>query len=287
MSADYIIAVAILAGINLMTVLGLSVLTGYTGLFSFGHAGFMAIGAYCTAFLANKFHLPFYVAILIGGLLSGLVSIGLGKLTLNLKGDYFVIATLGFGESVRLFIAFLEPLGGSRGINVMTHRTTLVDVLIICTIAVVLVWNLIHSKHGQNLKAIREEEMAAKIIGVNTFYYKMLAFFISALLAGISGGLWAGYQQFIQPIMFDLLKSTELTIMVIFGGLGSISGSIIGALFLTFLPEVLRDLKVWRFVIYGLLVVLIMVARPKGLMGGMEFNDFFKRKKKVQKGESK
>lgn len=268
----YISGILILAGINLMAVQGLSLLTGFTGLFSFGHAGFMSIGAYTAAIMASWLGMPFYVSLLAAGLTAGLISLIIGRLTLKLKGDYFVIATLGFGESVRLLFAWLEPIGGARGFTIpgSVHYTSLFDVILINIIGLIIIVNLINSKHGRNFKAIREEELASSVIGIDVFKYKMSSFFISAVYAGIAGGMFAHYLHFIQPIMFQLIKSTELTIMVIFGGLGSITGSVIGAILLTSLPEFLRFLDVWRFVIYGALVVLIMILRPKGLMGGHE-----------------
>lgn len=267
---SYIIGILTLAGINLLVVLGLSLLTGFTGLFSFGHAGFMAIGAYATAFFTMKMGVNFYVALVLGGLTAGLASYIIGKLTLNLKGDYFIIATLGFGESVRLILDNIQYFGGARGWPGLTSYTTPWNVLVINIIGIIVLVNIIRSKHGRNMKAIREEEMASQIIGINVFKYKLISLMISAIYAGVAGGLLGHYMNFLQPKMFMLIKSTELTIMVIFGGLGSVSGSIIAALVLTGLPEFLRNVKEWRLVIYGASVVLIMITRPRGLMGGQE-----------------
>lgn len=290
MSWYYVKGILILAGCNLITVQGLSLLTGFTGLFSFGHAGFMAIGAYTTGLLTTHLGIPFYLAVLAGATLAGLISLILGYLTLNLKGDYFIIATLGFGESIRLLFNFIQRIGGARGFSVpySSHETGLIEIIIVNAILLVLLVNLINSKHGRNFKAIREEEMAAGIIGINTFRYKMIVFFISAVLAGISGGFYTHFIRFLQPVLFSMLKSQELTVMVIFGGLGSTTGAVIGALVLTILPEILRSLAVWRYVIYGALVVFIMVVRPKGLMGGHEASDlfrWFKRKRDERKAE--
>lgn len=267
---NYILGILTLAGINLLVVLGLSLLTGFTGLFSFGHAGFMAIGAYATAFFTMKMGMNFYVALILGGLTAGLASYIIGKLTLNLKGDYFIIATLGFGEAIRLILDNLQYFGGARGWPGLTSYTTPWNVLVINIIGVIVLVNIIRSKHGRNMKAIREEEMASQIIGINVFKYKLISLMISAVYAGVAGGLLGHYMNFLQPKMFMLVKSTELTIMVIFGGLGSVSGSIIAALVLTALPEYLRNVKEWRLVLYGASVVLIMITRPKGLMGGQE-----------------
>ncbi len=293
MSWGYVSGILILSGINLMTVLGLSLLTGFTGLFSFGHAGFMAIGAYIAATMTMKLSIPFIFALLIGGFAAMLVSLLLGKLTLNLKGDYFCIATLGFGEATRLILDNVQYFGGARGLaNIPTvGTTTLLNVVIINIFAIVALVFIIKSKHGRNMVAIREEELAAQTIGINVFKYKLTALAISALYAGIAGGLMAHYLGYIQPLMFKMVKSTELTIIVIFGGLGSVSGSVVGTILLTFLPEVLRSFSEWRLVIYGAAVIIIMITRPQGLMGGKEisFKPFLKfvRRKTNKKEEVK
>ncbi|SCY90520.1 branched-chain amino acid ABC transporter permease [Alkaliphilus peptidifermentans] len=266
----YVKGILILSGINLLAVLGLSLLTGFTGLFSFGHAGFMAIGAYVTASMSIKFGLPFIPSLMIGAMGAALVSLFIGRWTLNLKGDYFCIATLGFGEAIRLILDNVQYFGGARGWPGIPLYTNLTNVLILNIIGVVILVNLIRSRHGRNMKAIREEELASQIIGINVFKYKMTSLAISAAYAGVAGGLLAHYTGFIQPKMFQLIKSTELTIIVIFGGLGSISGSIIGAIVLTSLPEILRAFAKWRLVIYGMAVIFIMITRPQGLMGGYE-----------------
>lgn len=270
MGNEYLLGILTLAGINLMTVLGLSLLTGFTGLFSFGHAGFMAIGGYTAAMMTVNFHWPFIPALLMGGLMAALVSALIGKLTLNLKGDYFCIATLGFGEAIRLILDNVQVFGGARGWPGIPNYTNFWNVLFINIIAIIVLANLIRSRHGRNMIAIREEELASQIVGINVFNTKMVSLMISACYAGIAGGLLAHYMTFLQPKMFSLAKSTELTIIVIFGGLGSISGSVLGALVLTSLPEVLRAFYEWRLVFYGLAVIFIMISRPEGLMGGYE-----------------
>jgi len=267
---EYIQGILILSGINLIAVLGLSVLTGFTGLFSFGHAGFMAIGAYLSAIVTARLHLPFALAIASGGLAAGLMSVFIGRLTLKLKGDYFCIATMGFGEAIRLILNNWPWVGGSRGWESLGSYTNIWNVLLIDVIAVVLVWNLVNSRHGRNMIAVREEELAAQMAGIDVYRYKMIALVVSAILAGVAGALMAHYMTFIQPKLFSMQKSTELTIIVIFGGLGSISGSIVGAVLLTALPELFRAFSQWRLVFYGLAVIVIMVSRPQGLMGGME-----------------
>lgn len=299
MSWGYVSGILILTGINLMTVLGLSLLTGFTGLFSFGHAGFMAIGAYTAAMITLKsnilpesmFQLQFYLALIAGGTVAMLFSLIIGKLTLNLKGDYFCIATLGFGEAIRLILDNVQYFGGARGLSSIPTQgtTTLTNVVIINVIAITVLVFIIRSRHGRNMVAIREEELAAQTIGIDVFKYKLTSFAISAFYAGISGGLMAHYFGYIQPIMFKMVKSTELTIIVIFGGLGSVSGSVVGTVLLTFLPELLRSFANWRLVLYGAAVIIIMISRPQGLMGGKEFSikRIIRAFKKGRKGEVK
>ena len=254
-----------------MVVMGLSLLTGFTGLFSFGHAGFMAIGAYTAGALSTMANVPFVIAVLSGGLVAMFVSFFIGALTLNLKGDYFCIATLGFGESIRLLLNNISFLGGARGMSGIPNKSTILPVYCFVIVGAIFMWYLLKSRHGRNMIAIREEELASQSIGINVFGYKMRSLAISALYAGIGGALWAHRLSFIQPLNFQLIKSTEMTIMVIIGGLGSVTGSLVGALFLTFLPEIFREFSTWRMVIYGLAVVLVMVFRPQGLLGGIEF----------------
>lgn len=270
MDMNYVQGILLLAGINLMAVLGLSLLTGFTGMFSFGHAGFMAIGGYTSAMMTVNFGWPFIPALLMGALAAALVSALIGKLTLNLKGDYFCIATLGFGEATRLVLDNVQYFGGARGWPGIPHYTNLLNVVLINIVAIYILASLIRSRHGRNMIAVREEELASQIVGINVFKYKLISLMISAAYAGVAGGLLGHYMTFLQPKMFSLVKSTELTIIVIFGGLGSISGSVLGALVLTSLPEILRSFSQWRLVIYGLSVIIIMISRPEGLMGGYE-----------------
>lgn len=281
MDFSYILGILTLAGINLIAVLGLSLLTGFTGLFSFGHAGFMLIGAYVGVWFNQPaggspagLGLPFLVGLVAGAVASGLMAWIIGKITLRLKGDYFCIATLGFGEAIRLVFDNFQGFGGSRGWPLtITPGPSMIWIILACDlVGVLFLANLIRSRHGRNMIAVREEELAAQIAGVNVVRYKMLSLIVSAVYAGVAGYLLANYLTFLQPKIFNLQKSTELTIIVIFGGLGSISGSVIGALVLTILPEMLRFFSIWRFVFYGAAVILIMVARPQGLMGGMELS---------------
>jgi len=268
---EYYAGIIILACINLTAVLGLSLLTGFTGQFNFGQAGFLAIGAYTTTILTTQYHTPFIPALLAGMLLSGLTSFVIGYPTLRLKGDYFAIATLGFAEVVRLLIENLEKLtGGSRGIPSIPHYTTLPFAICAAALSLVVVAFYISSRHGRSCIAIREDELAAESIGIDTFWYKQVSFFMCAVLGGLAGGMLAHYVGFIQPSMFGMIKSTELIVMVIFGGMQSLTGAVFASLLLTSLPEILRAAMAWRLVVYGAVVVLIMAVRPEGLFGTWE-----------------
>jgi len=271
--SSYELGIFILVGINIIAVLGVSILTGFTRIFSFGNAGFMAIGAYVSAILSMRGHVPFVLAIAGGALAAGLIGWLLGKLTLGLNGDYFLIATLGFGECVRVLFEYLDSVtGGARGMPGIPAKTTLLVVGLSVVLAILGAWNFLHSKYGRNLMAIREQGMAAEAVGIDTARYKTLAFVVSAVYAGWSGALFAHYLTFLAPNMFNLDKSAELTITVVIGGLGSIAGSVIATIILTVLPELLRAASTYRMLFYGVAVVLIITVRPAGLMGYRELS---------------
>ena len=279
----YIEGILIQSCYTLLIVLGLSILTGYTGMFSFGHAGFVCIGAYISVLCTMGFGLPYGLALLVAGLVAMFFGAALGKITLGLKGDYFCIATLGVGEAIRLIFNNLNlnlniggkqfVLDGAKGIASIPLHTTLPVALVIVVIFLTATALLMNSKHGRSMLAVREDELAAQMSGINTFNSKMLAMCMSALYAGVAGGMLAHYFGYLQPKMFMMVKSTEYTIMVIFGGMGSITGSVLGTILLCALPELLRAVGDWRLVFYGLAVIIIMIVRPKGLMGGKEITD--------------
>ena len=271
--AGYYEGLLILVGINIIAVLGVSILTGFTRLFSFGNAGFMAIGAYTGAILSKELHTPLIISIIGGMMMAGFIAFLLGKITLGLKGDYFLIATLGFGESIRVIIENMQSItGGARGYSGIPLKTNIWVVLISVVLAVWIAWNLLHSKIGRNFQAIREQEIAADAIGIDSAKYKNYAFVISAMFAAWAGVLFAHYFSFIVPIMFNLVKSSEMTITVVIGGLGSLTGSIIATTILTLLPELARAAAEYRMLAYGVAVVLIVTLRPSGLMGYREFS---------------
>jgi len=271
--SDYTQSIITVVSINMIAVLGVSVLTGFTRLFSFGNAGFISIGAYTSALLTTRMGVPFIPAMLAGILMAGFVAYLLGSLTLRLKGDYFLITTLGFGECVRVLFNYITPVtGGAAGLPGIPKFTTMPLALGSAVLAIIIAWLFINSKYGRNLMAIREQELAAEAVGINTTSYKKMAFVFSAMFAGWAGTLFAHNLRFLSPMMFGLPKSAELTITVVIGGLGSLTGSILGALVITLLPEIFRDLVDYRMLAYGLAVVFVIVLRPAGLFGYREFS---------------
>lgn len=271
--SSYVEGIIILVCINLIAVLGVSVLTGFTRLFSFGNAGFMSIGAYASAIFTVRMGLPFLVAMPLSALLAGFISYLLGSLTLKLKGDYFLITTLGFGECVRVLFDYIEPVtGGAKGFTGIPKYTTMNIAVISAVLALIIAWTFIHSKYGRNLTAIRENEIAAEAVGIDLAKNKKISFVFSAIFAGWAGALYAHNLMFLAPSMFNLPKSSELTITVVIGGLGSLTGSIMGTLVVTLLPEIFRSLSTYRMFLYGAAVVVIIMLRPDGLFGYREFS---------------
>lgn len=270
--------------VNMIAVLGMSVLTGFTRLFSFGNAGFMAIGAYAAAICSVQFALPFPLAILVGAAMAGLVAWLLGSLTIRLRGDYFLISCLGFGECVRVLFNYAQGItGGANGYSGIPYRTTAAVAFFCAVLAFVIAWNFIHSRFGQSLSAIRENEVAAAANGIDVVRLKKLSFVFSAVYAGWSGGLYAHYLRHITPALFNLGKSSELIITTVLGGLGSLTGSVLGTLVVQLLPEIFRGLAEYRMLFYGIAVVLVILVRPSGLFGYREFSitgivHFIKRK---------
>ncbi|MBF1011511.1 MAG: branched-chain amino acid ABC transporter permease [Lachnospiraceae bacterium] len=268
----YVESVVILICINAIAVLGMSVLTGFTRLFSFGNAGFMAIGAYTTAILVVEYHLPWVVAVATGAVLAGTMAFALGSVTLRLHGDYFLITCLGFGECVRVLFNYVKFTGGAQGYAGIPGFTKLPVAIISLILAFFTAWRVIHSKYGENFTTIRENEMAGEAVGVDTFGMKRMSFVLSAVYAGWAGGLYAGYIQYLSPSSFALAKSCELITTVVIGGLGSLTGSVLGTIVCTLLPEIFRSLSGYRMLVYGIAVVLVILLKPSGLYGYKEFS---------------
>ena len=265
--------VIVIVCVNMIAVLGMSVLTGFTRLFSFGNAGFMSIGAYAAAICSVQLGLPFPLAIAVGAAAAGVIAFLLGSLTIRLRGDYFLISCLGFGECVRVLFNYTRNItGGANGYSNIPYCTTAPVALFCAALAFLIAWNFIHSKYGQNLSAIRENEVAAAAAGINVVRYKKMSFIFSAVYAGWSGGLYAHYLRYITPALFNLSKSSELIITTVLGGLGSLTGSVLGTIIVQLLPEIFRSLAEYRMLFYGIAVVAVILLRPNGLYGYKEFS---------------
>ncbi|KAA9012707.1 branched-chain amino acid ABC transporter permease [Niallia endozanthoxylica] len=274
----------LLISINIILTVSLHLIIGITGQFSIGHAGFLAVGAYASAIITMKLGLPFWLAIITGGIAAALSGLVIGTPTLRLRGDYLAIATLGFGEIVRIILLNVDYVGGASGMQV-SHMATWPWVFFSMLLTILAIRNFTHSRHGRACLSVREDEIAADAMGINTTYYKVAAFIIGAFFAGVAGSLYAHNFYIIQPSNFGFLKSIDILIYVVLGGLGSLSGSIISAIFLTIVSTFLQDYPETRMIIYSLVLIIMMIYRPQGLMGTKELTAFFK-KKPVIKEES-
>lgn len=285
---DYYLTIIIYICIYIIMALSLNLVLGFTGQLTLGHAGFMSIGAYAAATLTMKFEMPFIVAILVAGIVAGIFGFLIGFPVLRLKGDYLAITTLGFGEIIRVVINNIDYLNGPRGIVGIPPNTDFIWAYFVMIISLIIIYNIIHSSHGRAMISVREDEIAAESMGINTFKYKILAFVIAAFFAGVAGALYAHINSFIKPTDFGFLKSVDFVTYVVAGGMGSLTGSILGTIILTVLPEVLRSLNPslsdLRMVIYPVLLIVLMLFRPEGIMGMKEFSfRVFKKKKRGEK----
>jgi branched-chain amino acid transport system permease protein len=235
-------------GINIILAVSLNLINGYTGQFSLGHAGFMAVGAYTAAVITNQFGALngfecgalFFGALLVGGLLAAVAGLLVGLPTLRLKGDYLAIVTLGFGEIIRVIFQNMNAVGAARGLSVMHGYTNFFWVFGFAAVTIYVVTALVHSTYGRGFIAVRDDEIAAEAMGINTTKYKVAAFVIGAFFAGIAGGLYAHSIQFLTPSGFGFMLSITFVVMVILGGMGNTPGVILAAILLTLLPEGLR-----------------------------------------------
>jgi branched-chain amino acid transport system permease protein len=289
----YYFDILISIGINIILAAGLNLVNGYTGQFSLGHAGFMAVGAYAASYLSLSFGYSmgvgafatttaFVLALLAGGLLAAVSGLIVGVPSLRLKGDYLAIVTLGFNEIIKGVIQNAEPLGAQRGLGGMVQHTNFFWTFAFAALTVYVVLSLVGSTYGRGFLAVRDDEIAAEAMGINTTKYKVLAFVLGAFFAGIAGGLYAHFKQFVHPEGFNFLRSIDIVVMVILGGMGSTLGVCVAAALLTILPEVLRfvarieALPDWlqkiaenRMILYSLLLIILMLTRPQGLFGGV------------------
>ncbi|KYH30275.1 branched-chain amino acid ABC transporter permease [Clostridium colicanis] len=273
---SYIMLNLVVIGINIILAVSLNLITGFTGQFSLGHAAFMSIGAYVSAVATAKLGLPFSVSLLIGAAIATIAGIVIGIPTLRLKGDYLAIATLGFGEIIKIVILNNEYLGGASGFNDIPQYTNWTWLFAMAAATIIVIKNFVDSKGGRACIAIREDEIAAESVGINTTFYKVLAFGIGAFFAGIAGALYSGYFYFIKPDTFGFMKSIDILVIVVFGGMGSIMGSVMGAIALSIISLLLQGFPELRMVIYSVILFLIMVYRPQGLMGNHKFKLFKK-----------
>ncbi len=274
-------------GINIILAVGLNLIVGFSGQFSLGHAGFMAIGAYAAAIIGSK--LPtygaFFGAMLIGALLSGAVALLVGIPTLRLKGDYLAVATLGVSEIIRIFIINGGSLtNGAAGILGIPNFTTWQMVYFFVVITTIATLNFLRSPIGRSTLSVREDEIAAESVGVNTTKIKIIAFVFGAITASIAGLLQAGFIGSVVPKDYTFINSINVLIIVVFGGLGSITGAIVSAIVLGILNMLLQDVASVRMIIYALALVLVMIFRPGGLFGTWELSlsRFFKKSKKEE-----
>ena len=304
----YFMQIVLFAGINISLAVSLNLVNGFTGQFSMGHAGFMSVGGYVSSYITTSLmgsetlwqgslwmtHGLFGVALIAGGIVAMLVGYLVGLPSLRLRGDYLAIVTLGFGEIIRVLLLNMDVVGGARGMSGIPQITNFAWIYSIAVITVFCVWRMVGSSQGRGMLAVREDEIAAAAMGVDTTKSKVNAFAFGAFFAGAAGGLFAHQLTTLNPGTFDFNRSFEIIIMVVLGGMGSITGSIAAAILLTGLREVLRPLQEYtgydlRMVIYSLVLIIVMLTRPKGLFGRYEITEFFSRsssKKNQVKGSA-
>jgi branched-chain amino acid transport system permease protein len=293
----YYLGIAIDIGINIILAVSLNLINGHTGQFSLGHAGFMAAGAYTAAsitwamaprvvhilpdFLAPVF---FLVALLSGGVVAALCGLAVGVPSLRLRGDYLAIVTLGFGEIIRVVLQttdtlvqtwkldpsgslarMLENMGGASGMKGIAGLASFGWTWALAAVTVFTVTALVNSTYGRGFIAVHDDEVAAGAMGINPVRYKVTAFVVGAFFAGVAGGLYAHHKQFLNPTGFDFMKSIDIVVMVILGGMGRTGGVLLAAIVLTILPEALRGFAEYRMILYALLIIGLMMARPQGL----------------------
>jgi branched-chain amino acid transport system permease protein len=270
----YTMQILVNIGIGIILALGLNIIVGLTGQLSLGHAAFMSVGAFSGALLTIKTGIPFSLTILLSGLITAAVAAAIGWPILRLTGDYLAICTLGFAEIVKVVFLNLEVTNKALGLTVPTPKTILsmpVTVLIVVILVIIASAFIENSRFGRALKAIRDDEIAAESMGINIARYKIQSFAVSAFMAGIGGCLYAHFLGYINPSDFGFLKSIDMLSMIVLGGLGSIPGAVLGASLLSAAPEFLRFMSQYRMLVYGALLVFLMVFRPNGLLGGVDF----------------
>ncbi len=262
----------VLIGINIILATSLNMINGYTGQFSIGHAGFLAVGAYVGAIMTVKLGFGIVPALVAGTVAAGFLGFLIGLPTLRLNGDYLAIATLGLGEIIRICILNIDYVGGAAGLMGIPRLTTFPMVFWIMIAILFFIKNFKNSAHGRACLAIRENEIAADTMGIDTTKYKVMAFTLGAAFAGTAGVLFSHYFFIAHPASFTFMRSFDILTMVVLGGLGSMTGSVTGAIVLTFISAALSDFPQWRMIIYSVAMIVLMLYRPQGLFGSKEFS---------------
>jgi branched-chain amino acid transport system permease protein len=297
--SPYYLQILSLAGINIILAVSLNLINGFTGQFSIGHAGFMAIGAYVSAFITLTFgdrlraalgFLPesgqnavlLLLVLAAGAVCAAVAGFFVGVPSLRLRGDYLAIVTLGFGEIIRVFILNIDAVGGARGLGGIPQLANFFWIYLFAAATIVVVSRIVRSSFGRTLIAVREDEIAAEAMGVNTTRSKVISFVVSSAMAGVAGGLFAHYLMYLHTNSFTFIRSFEIIIMVVIGGLGSITGSVLGAVLFIGLTEGLREFAQYRMLLFSLLLVVIVIVRPQGILGHRELWSFLSRRRKTE-----
>ncbi len=275
----YYSGILVLVCINIMLAVSLNLTTGCLGQIALGHAGFMSIGAYTAALFTKWLDLTgvgayfgFFGGLILGGLLAAVFGLIIGLPALRLKGDYLAIITLGFGEIIRVLIENLNFTGGAQGLRSIDKFSSLPIASAICIVSVGLLTTMMRSRHGRAILSIREDDIASEAAGIHNTYYRTMAFTVAAFFAGVAGGVYAHYIGILGAKNFNFMKSVEIIIIVVLGGLGSFTGSIVAAIILTILPELLRNFEDYRMLVYSIALILIMIFKPSGIFGRYEFS---------------
>lgn len=277
----YWAGVITLACINIVLATSLNLASGYLGQLTLGHAGFMSVGAYVSALLSLKTGTPFFVSLIIGSLVAAVVGLIIGIPTLRLKGDYLCIITLAFNEIIRVIMLNLDITNGAKGLMGIPKNTSFTVGFVSVCVTIYTIYCIVKSRQGRAIISIKEDEIASELTGIPTSYYKILAFVISAFFAGLAGGLYAHYLGILVPKTFDYNKSVEILVMVVLGGLGNLKGSVIAAIVMTFLPELLREFSDYRMLLYAIVLIAAMILKEKNLVPKMKAKFSNKKKEEV------
>ncbi len=274
----YALRTSVLVLIYIVLALSLNFVLGFAGQLSMGHSAFYAVGAYTTAILTVTYHVPFWIALLCSAIVSAIFGLLLGIPTLRLKGDYLAITTIGFSEILRLVLinwaSFTRGPAGIPGIpspkifgyTISTNTGYYYILYILVLLTIFISYRLLNSRLGRGLVAVKDDEVAAEAMGINPTFLKILAFVLGAAIAGLAGGIFASFIHYVNPDNFTYMESVVILTMVVLGGVGSVPGIIVGATVLTILPEALRGISTYRYAIYGILLVMMMIVRPQGMI---------------------